>query len=153
MPKGSAMTLTTKRFEEFSAVELYEILKLRNEIFVCEQDCVYQDCDDKDFKSYHMYYSENNKIIAYLRIVDSGVSYETPSIGRVVVDINHRRKKLSSTLITEAFAFAKNTLNYSEFTISAQHHLLNFYCSLGFEPTSEVYLEDNIPHIRMFKNL
>ena len=147
------MTTTIKRFEEFTALELYEILKLRNEIFVCEQDCVYQDCDNKDFKSYHMYYTEDNKIVAYLRIVDSGVSYDTPSIGRVVVDIDYRRKKLSSNLIKEAFSFAKNKLNYTEFTISAQHHLLGFYGGLGFEPVSDVYLEDNIPHIKMFKKL
>jgi ElaA protein len=138
-----------KKFEELKVEEIYEILKIRNEVFIVEQQCAYQDCDGKDENSYHLYIQDNSKIIAYLRILKKGVSYDEISIGRVLVHKNYRGKGISREMMLKAINFIELNLNEKEIKIQAQSYLVNFYKSLGFKETSNEYLEDNIPHINM----
>lgn len=138
-----------KKFNELSSVELYEILNLRAEVFVVEQECPYQDIDYKDQKSYHLCAYESGKLMGYIRILEKGVSYDEISIGRVIVKKEYRGKNLARELMTRGINFIKETLKEEEIRISAQAYLVNFYGSLGFKQVSEVYLEDEIPHIEM----
>jgi len=138
-----------KKFQELKVEEIYKILEIRNEVFIVEQQCAYQDCDGKDENGYHLYLEDNNKIIAYLRILNKGVSYDEISIGRVLVHKNYRGKGISREMMLKAINFIKLNLNEKEIKIQAQSYLVNFYGSLGFKETSNEYLEDNIPHIDM----
>lgn len=139
-----------KYFNDLSPEELYNILKLRSEIFVVEQQCIYLDCDDKDKVSYQLFKKNHEgDIIASVRILPKGVSYNEPSIGRVVVRKDYRRKGIASEMMKIAIDFIKNEFNENAIRISAQLYLLEFYKSVGFLPVSEPYLEDNIPHIEM----
>ena len=148
------MNWEIKKFSELSGEEVYEILKLRSEVFVIEQQCIYQECDGKDNKSYHLFAKENGKIIAYLRILGKGVSYNEISIGRVLTDKKYRGKGLAKQMMLRAIEFIENHLNERIIRISAQEYLLNFYSSLKFVKVSDVYLEDDIPHVEMlYKNL
>jgi ElaA protein len=145
------MNILIKKFAELSPVELYKILQLRSEIFVLEQQCLYQDLDDKDFNSFHLMYFEENTLIAYLRIVEKGISYPEIFIGRVVVKQSHRRLKLGFRLMTDAIQFIENNLNEKNIRISAQTYLQHFYESLGFVVVSEPYLDCDIPHVEMLR--
>lgn len=138
-----------KSFDEISSIELYKILKTRNEVFVVEQDCVYQDCDDKDLKSYHLFLEEEEKVIAYLRILPKGLSYDEISIGRVLVIKDSRGRGLAQKMLIEAIRFIENEMKETKIKISAQAYLEKFYKQHGFEAVSDVYLEDDIPHIEM----
>ena len=139
----------TKKFEALSVVELYQILRLRSEIFVVEQNCVYQDLDNKDQKALHLFGEYDGKIIAYSRLFKAGDYFDCSSIGRVVVDENYRDKKFGHELIKQGISEIKNHFNEEKITISAQLYLKKFYESHGFIQTSEMYLEDDIPHIEM----
>ncbi|MCR1933408.1 GNAT family N-acetyltransferase [Clostridium tepidum] len=143
------MECKIKKFNELTVEEIYEILKIRNEVFIVEQKCPYDDCDDKDKDAYHLFYMEEGKVIAYLRILEKGVSYNEISIGRVLVNKDYRRKGLARKIVLEAIGFIENNLKENVIRISAQHYLIDFYKSVGFTPVSKVYLEDNIPHIEM----
>ncbi|AFS78272.1 acetyltransferase, GNAT family [Gottschalkia acidurici 9a] len=138
-----------KKFEELSLEELYEILKARYEVFTVGQKCLYQDCDDKDKNSYHLYVEEDDKVVAYLRIVDKGISYDEVSIGRVMVLESHRGKGLAREMTLKAIEFIKNNLGENRIKISAQEYVKEFYKGLGFKEVSDVYLEVEIPHIEM----
>lgn len=138
-----------KKFNELNLEELYEILKIRSQVFVLEQECLYQDLDNKDKKAYHLYIREEQKVIAYCRILEKGVSYEEISIGRVLVDENYRGKKIAKELLQNAINFVVSDLKEESIRISAQAYLIELYKSLGFKTVSELYLEDNIPHIEM----
>ena len=138
-----------KKFEALSVVELYQILRLRSEIFVVEQNCVYQDLDNKDQKALHLFGEYDGKIIAYSRLFKAGEYFEFSSIGRVVVDANYRDKKFGHELIKQGITEIRNNFNEQNITISAQLYLKKFYETHGFIQTSEMYLEDNIPHIEM----
>jgi ElaA protein len=138
-----------KRFKELSLQELYSLLKLRSFVFVVEQNCVYQDVDGKDEKAIHILGVFKNNIVAYARIFDQGDYFEETSIGRVVVDSEFRGQNLGHELMKEAISAVKKHFNSNEITISAQLYLKDFYQSHGFIQTSDVYLEDNIPHIQM----
>lgn len=147
------MNWEIKKFNELRGEEVYDILKLRSEVFVIEQQCIYQECDGKDNKSYHLFAKENGQIIAYLRILEKGVSYNEISIGRVLTDQKFRSKGLAKQMMLRAIEFIENCLNEKTIRISAQEYLLNFYSSLRFTKVSEGYLEDNIPHVEMlYKN-
>lgn len=148
------MNWTIKTFGELTTEELYEILKLRAEVFVVEQDCVYQDLDEKDKKAYHLFTQSDGEVVAYLRILQKGVSYPEVAIGRVVTKITHRRKGLAREMMQKAIGYIEHELHESAIRISAQKYLLEFYKSLGFEVISEVYLEDGIEHVEMlYKNI
>lgn len=138
-----------KKFEELKSEEIYKILKIRNEVFIVEQQCAYQDCDDKDKKAYHLYLEEEGEIISYLRILKKGISFDEISIGRVLVNKNYRYKGISREMMLKAIEFIEQSLNEVKIKIQAQSYLVNFYGSLGFKETSNEYLEDNIPHIDM----
>lgn len=138
-----------KRFSELTTEQLYEILKIRAEIFIVEQNCAYQDVDSRDRESYHLFLEENNEIVAYLRILPKGISYKEVSIGRVLTKECYRKKGLSRDLINKAIVFITDTLGEKQIRISAQVYLQEFYKSLGFKPKSDIYLEDGIEHIEM----
>lgn len=143
------MNWSIKKFKELNGEEVYKILELRNEVFIVEQECAYLDCDSKDKNSYHLFTEKNGEIIAYLRILEKGVSYDETSIGRVAVHKNYRGKGISRKMMIKAIDFIEHNLNENEIKIQAQSYLINFYDSLGFDKISNVYLEDNIPHIDM----
>jgi ElaA protein len=143
------MKWEVKKFNELTGQEVYEILKLRNEVFVVEQQCIYEDCDDKDQKSYHLFGEENGVIVAYLRILEKGISYNEISIGRVLTGKMHRGRGLGKQMMLNAIDFIENNLGEKIIRISAQQYLLKFYSDLGFIKVSEMYLEDDIPHIEM----
>jgi ElaA protein len=143
------MEFITKYFNEFTIDELYEILQLRSEVFVVEQDCVYQDLDGKDTKALHVFARKNNRIVAYTRIFKPGEYFKFASIGRVVVAMNERKFGYGHDLIKASIAAIKTHFNVEEITISAQVYLQKFYESHGFKKVGDGYLEDGIPHIRM----
>lgn len=138
-----------KRFNELSIQELYEILQLRSEVFVVEQNCVYQDIDGKDEKALHVlgYYEE--VLVAYSRLFAPGLYFENASIGRVIVKEVFRDKKFGHDLMKISIETIKQIFDTHFITISAQQYLKNFYESHGFVQTSQMYLEDDIPHIEM----
>lgn len=138
-----------KRFNELSTDELHDLLMLRSEVFVVEQNCVYQDIDDKDRKAIHVLGFYDDKIVAYTRLFAPGDYFDTASIGRVVVKEIYRHKKWGFRLMDTSIKAVKEMLNEDLITISAQLYLKEFYESLGFIQTSETYLEDGIPHIEM----
>ena len=145
--------IITKKYSELEKEELYQILRLRSEVFVVEQDCVYQDIDNKDQKAIHLFYKKEKKIIGYTRIFKKGDYYENPSIGRVVVSKNKRGKDLGKEIMLESMKYIKNNIKGEKIELSAQVYLDNFYKDLGFYSKGEEYLEDGIPHQRMFFNL
>lgn len=140
-----------KTFEDLTPNELYDILKLRSQIFVVEQNCVYLDLDGKDKLAIHLFGTFEDKIVAYSRLFKAGITFDNASIGRVVVDANYRSRKWGHDLMREAIAGIKNHFGESKITIGAQLYLQKFYESHGFVQTSEMFLEDDIPHIEMKK--
>jgi ElaA protein len=138
-----------KPFEALSAYELHDVLQLRSKIFVVEQNCVYLDIDGKDILALHLIGQFQGKTVAYARLFNAGVSFENASIGRVVVDSDYRERKWGHELMRKAIAGIKQSFGESKITIGAQLYLKKFYESHGFVQTSEMYLEDDIPHIEM----
>ena len=145
-------TIITKTFSELSTLQLYAILQLRSEVFVVEQDCVYQDIDDKDQKALHVIGIKNDKVIAYTRIFKPGDYFPQASIGRVVVAKNERAFRYGYQIMEDSIETIKNLYNQTAIKISAQLYLKKFYSSLGFQQVGDTYLEDGIPHIAMIKN-
>ncbi|AWE07631.1 GNAT family N-acetyltransferase [Lysinibacillus sp. 2017] len=143
------MNFIIKTFDQLTTTELYAILKERTQVFVVEQNCSYLEVDGKDLKSYHLYKEQNGEVIAYLRISPPGVSYTELSIGRVLVKKENRGQKLAQQMMTYALQFIHNELHETTVKIQAQEYLRDFYGSFGFEAISDVYLDDNIPHIDM----
>lgn len=140
-----------KPFKALSLSELYQILQLRSEVFVVEQNCVYQDIDGKDEKALHLLGVHDGVLVAYARLFQPGDYFEFASIGRVIVKQEYRDKKWGHDLIREAIKGISEQFGTSEITISAQLYLQRFYENHGFVQTSEMYLEDDIPHIEMKK--
>lgn len=140
------MKFEIKKFNELSILELYAILRLRVEIFVVEQDCPYQDLDNKDQSAYHLIVKDNNEIVGVLRILPEGVSYKEMAIGRLVVKKSHRGQGIALKMMSYAIDFIVNDLNKSKIRLSGQAYLIDFYQKLGFKRVSEVYLEDGINH-------
>ena len=145
--------MVIKTFSELDKDELYKILRLRSEVFVVEQDCVYQDIDNKDQIAIHLIYKKEDEIIAYTRIFKKGDYYENPSIGRVVVSKNNRGKDLGKEIMLESMKYISNNIKAEKIELSAQMYLDTFYKDLGFYSKGQEYLEDGIPHQRMFFNL
>lgn len=143
-----------KKFEDLTPHELYAILQLRNEVFVVEQNCVYQDADNKDQPSHHfmgwMQEKDNPaKLVAYTRLVPPGTAYPLPSIGRVVTSPLVRRTGLGKVLMQKSIAQVYEIYGNTSIQIGAQLYLKQFYESLGFTQSSGTYLEDGIEHIEM----
>ena len=144
---------TAKTFSELNIEELYQILRLRSEVFVVEQDCVYQDIDNKDQNAIHLYYIDNDEIVAYTRIFKAGHYYENPCIGRVVVSKKNRGKDLGKKIMIDSIEYIKQNIKGEKIELSAQKYLDKFYKDLGFYKIGEDYLEDGIPHQRMIFDL
>jgi ElaA protein len=143
------MNWNLKKFNELTTEEIYKILKLRSEVFIIEQQCIYEDCDGKDKDSYHLYLEDKGEIIAYLRILKRNVSYKEISIGRVLVKKSYRGKAIAKEMMQKAIRFIEEDLKEIEIRISAQAYLINFYGSFGFKRTTDEYLEDGILHVEM----
>ena len=143
------LTFKIKRFNELSLEELYKLLQLRSEVFVVEQNCVYQDIDSKDEKALHVLGFYENEIVAYSRLFDKGYYFDEASIGRVVVSEKVRAKKFGHDLMKISIETIEKEFKTSNITISAQEYLKKFYETHHFQQTSEMYLEDDIPHIEM----
>lgn len=140
-----------KNFNELLPEELYAILQLRNEVFVVEQNCVFQDADDKDQPSLHLMGWREHKLVAYTRIVPPGLSYKEPSIGRVVTSAQERGKGTGHELMMVSINKVHELYGVGNIKIGAQLYLKKFYESHGFMQTGDVYLEDGIDHIEMTK--
>lgn len=141
-----------KKFASLSTTELYDILKLRSEIFVVEQNCAYLDMDGKDKVALHLIGTIDSKIVAYSRLFKPGISFENASIGRVVIEANHRGKKCGQELMKKSIAEINKHFGESKISIGAQLYLKKFYENEGFIQSSEMYLEDTIPHIEMIRD-
>lgn len=140
---------TLKKFEDLNPVELYRILQLRNEVFVVEQNCPYQDADNKDLKAHHFMGWHGDILVAYTRLIPPGISYTEASIGRVVSSPKYRGTGAGRALMELSIQNTLILFNCNTIKIGAQLYLKKFYESLGFAQCSGEYLEDNIPHIEM----
>lgn len=145
------MNWILKKFEGLTPNELYAIMQLRNEVFVVEQNCVYQDADNKDPQCWHLMGWENDLLIAYTRLVPPGIAYEVPSIGRVVTSPKMRKTGLGRTLMEKSIETTGKLFGKTPIKIGAQLYLQKFYETLGFQQSGEMYMEDGIEHIEMIK--
>lgn len=143
------LTWIFKHFDELSPAELYSILQLRNEVFVVEQNCIYQDADGKDPECWHLAGWEGAELVACARIIPPGISYSEASIGRVVTSPRHRRSGAGKELMRLSIEKTFWQFNCAGIRIGAQLYLTRFYESLGFRQTGDQYLEDGILHIEM----
>lgn len=140
-----------KKFEELTPYQLYAILQLRNDVFVVEQNCVFQDADDKDQNCYHLMGFADNKLVAYTRLVPPKIFYAEMSIGRVVTARAARRSGAGKELMQKSIDACYAVFGEGPIKIGAQLYLKAFYESFGFRQISDVYLEDGIEHIYMRK--
>ena len=145
------MKIKVKTFEELTIHELYEVLALRAEVFVVEQDCVYQDIDGKDQKAIHILGYKNEKLVAYTRCFDQGIYFEEASIGRVIVKQNERKFGYGHDIMKASIEEIEDRFKVTTIKISAQQYLTKFYESHQFKHIGEGYLEDGIPHIAMIR--
>jgi len=145
------MNWIIKKFADLTPHELYAIIQLRNEVFVVEQNCVYQDADNKDQQSWHVMGWHDNLLVAYTRILPPGIMYKLPSIGRVVTSPAMRKTGIGKQLMEKSIETVETLFGNTSIQIGAQLYLKKFYESLGFRTSSEMYLEDGIEHIEMIK--
>ena len=141
------MEFIIKRFEELTLYELYEILKVRVSVFVVEQECTYQEVDEKDKNAYHVFVKDNEVIKAYLRVLDKGISFDEVSIGRVLT--TERGIGLGDKILEKGIEVAREKMNADKIRIEAQCYAKGFYERFGFKQVSDEFLEDGIPHIEM----
>jgi ElaA protein len=146
------ITWLFKRFDELSLHELYAILRLRNEVFAVEQNCVYPDMDNKDQSSYHVMGWKDDKLLAYTRIMPPGIAYTEPSIGRVATSSSARGEGIGKKLMERSIEHIYDRFGNIPIKISAQLYLIKFYKDFGFRATGPAYLEDGIEHIEMVKS-
>ncbi|TNB47158.1 GNAT family N-acetyltransferase [Martelella lutilitoris] len=147
----SSLTVDIARMDALTAGELYDVLKLRVDVFVVEQNCPYPELDGKDADALHLRLLEDGKPVAYGRIFAPGTDKKA-RIGRIVVAPSHRGQKLGERLMSEAIAACERLAPDASIAISAQAHLERFYAGFGFETVSKEYLEDGIPHIDMVRD-
>lgn len=146
------MKISIKKFEDFTIHQLHDVLQLRSEVFVVEQDCVYQDIDGKDLKALHVIGEKEGKVVAYTRCFAPGFYFEEAAIGRVVVNLEQRKYGYGHVIMKASINAIKNAFKTEIIKLSAQTHLKKFYESHGFKQVGEGYLEDGIPHIAMVKS-
>ena len=146
------MKIIIKTFQELTITELYQLLQLRSEVFVVEQDCVYQDVDGKDENALHVLGYKNNALIGYSRLFKPGNYFSKASIGRVVIKASERKFGYGHDLIQKSIEVIETLFKTKEIHISAQTYLKFFYESHGFVQVGDGYLEDDIPLIKMIKN-
>lgn len=146
------MDIIIKKFDELSLNELYKIMQLRSQVFVVEQNCIYQDLDDIDKISYHLFIKGNNDMIkAYLRIFEK--DKDIAQIGRVVTDEKERKKGYATKLMEKGIQLIKNEMKKNKVYLEGQVYCKDLYLKLGFEIISDEFLEDGIPHYKMIKIL
>lgn len=145
----TTQNITYKHFSSLTANELYSILRLRNRVFVVEQNCVYLDTDNKDQHCWHLCIWQNDELLSYARIIPPGICYEQASIGRVVSNPDFRKTGAGKLLMTLAIEKTCAQFSVNEIRIGAQQYLFDFYSNLGFQSTGKEYLEDGIPHVEM----
>lgn len=145
------LQFSTRTFAELSHLELYAYLQLRSEVFVVEQNCVYQDLDNKDQSSFHILVHHQNQLIACARIVPGGVGYPEISIGRVIVAPAYRHQQIGHQLMSYCISQIERRFGAQMIVLSAQAHLQEFYKKHNFVPVGTTYLEDGIPHIHMIR--
>lgn len=145
--------VTCLTFGDLNIYQLYQIMRLRQEVFIVEQECAYLDADGYDTKGWHVLgYDNDNKLIAYARILPKGTSYpDYVSLGRVVTAHHERGKGTARRLMRKTLECVEDIFGPQPIKISAQTYLADFYVSLDFHPVGEEYLEDGIPHIAMIK--
>ncbi|WP_413113995.1 GNAT family N-acetyltransferase [Thaumasiovibrio sp. DFM-14] len=145
------MEWKTRTFSQLTTAELYQLMQLRVDVFVVEQQCPYHELDGHDMNEnvFHLLGYQDGKLSAYLRVLDAGVTYDNASIGRVIVAPHARGQQLGFLLVQKGIEIAQQQLNTNDIKIGAQHALVDFYAALGFKASSEPYLEDGIPHIDM----
>lgn len=143
------MKIEVKKFDELSNTELYEALRLRAEVFVVEQDCIYNDIDGMDQQGLHVLAKVDGRIIGYTRLLKAGTRFKTASIGRMVVDKDYRFKGYARAIMEHSIDYIHKSWNESIIHISAQQYLKGFYGSIGFKIVTDPYLEDGIPHVGM----
>jgi ElaA protein len=140
-----------KKFDELTPVQLYALLQLRSEVFVVEQNCVFLDADDKDQEADHLMGFQNNKLVAYTRLIPPGAIYEQASIGRVVTSPAARGSGAGKELMQKSIEAVYDLYGRLPIKIGAQLYLKKFYESFDFRQISDVYMEDGIEHIYMLK--
>jgi len=145
------MEIEIKTFDQLSIYELHDILQLRSEVFVVEQDCVYQDIDGKDEKALHLFGKKAGKIVAYTRCFAPGIYYEEASIGRVVVPADQRKYGYGHVIIEASLKAIEKEYKTKSIKLSAQTYLKKFYEGHRFTQIGEGYLEDGIPHVAMIR--
>jgi ElaA protein len=145
------LTHSLKAFQELTVDELYELLRLRSEVFVVEQNCVFLDMDDKDQKCYHLLLHADSEMVGYCRLVPAGLSYKEVAIGRVVSSPSVRGKGLGRKVMELAIESCEKLFGPGDIRLGAQTYALGFYSSLGFVSEGEVYDEDGIEHIEMVR--
>ena len=138
-----------KKFDELTLHELYAILQLRNEVFVVEQNCIFQDADNKDQPSWHLMAWQDEMLAGYARIIPPRMAYDRPSIGRVVTSPKLRRSGIGKMLMERSITEIEKLFGPGSIKLGAQLYLKKFYESFGFKQTGEIYLEDGIEHIEM----
>lgn len=141
------MELHVKHYDELTKEELYDIIKVRLDVFVVEQKCTYQDIDGKDKGAYHVWLSDDDRIIAYLRVLDKGVSFDDVALGRVLS--TKRRCGLGTRIVKEGIRVAKEKFGADRITIEAQTYVAEMYEKIGFVKRGEEFLDVGIPHIEM----
>ena len=145
------MELFVRRFDELDIHDLYEIMKLRCDVVIVEQECHYEDIDGRDINAIHVYLKDNNEIVGYLRILDKGVVFKEVSIGRVIA--KRRRVGIGSELLKAGLKAAKKYYNADKIKIEAQVYAKSFYERVGFKVCGAEFLEDGIPHVPMVVEL
>ncbi len=146
------MELVCKAFNDLTVQELYEILKLRVDVFVVEQNCPYEELDNRDLKAMHIYLKDEDGIIGYLRVMDRGIQFEDAvAIGRVVV--KKRRQGFGTKLLEAGIRCAAEQMNAHRIRLEAQTYAVKLYENAGFSICSEPFLEDGIPHVQMVMEL
>lgn len=143
------MKLICKHFNDLTAKELYEILRLRVDVFVVEQKCSYSEVDGKDLDAWHLWFEDEDGIAGYLRLLAPGVSFKEASIGRVIA--KKRRCGIGSQLMQAGIEKMKEIYGDTDIRIEAQVYAREFYEKAGFVKVSEEFLDDGIPHIEMLR--
>ena len=145
------LKIIIKTFQELNTRELYDLLQLRSEVFVVEQDCVYQDIDGKDDRALHIMGWEDGNLVAYARCFEAGDYFDEASIGRILVRENYRKLGYGHVITKASIEAIKTNFKADKIKISAQVYLVIFYESHGFKTYGDRYLEDGIPHIAMIR--
>lgn len=143
------MNWIVKKFDELTSYELYKILQERINVFIVEQNCPYEECDDKDLKALHLYLEQDGHIVAYCRLLYPGVSYNEAAIGRVLISEKYRRKGLAAEMLKKAIEVIEKRMEQKCIKLSAQVYAKGLYEQVGFKECSEIYSEDGIPHVEM----